>query len=134
MSRGNQFRYWESSFLSIPTCMWPMHEWSPKVLAKPPSKSFFQQIQTSSWKTPCRNLITMLTTLPQSLLLGTQKLVGSLSWFTIYAFWSEEWCSKKVYRCAIQYKLCAYMGFFITSSPIMGALRFSSSLINAQRF
>ena len=73
MSTGNQFRYWESSFPSIPTCMWPMHAWLPKALAKPPSKSFFQKIQTSSRKTSCRNLITMLTTLLQSLPLITKK-------------------------------------------------------------
>ena len=50
-----------------------MHAWPPKALAKPPSKSFFQQSQISSRKTPCRNLITMFTTLPQPLPLGTKK-------------------------------------------------------------
>ena len=30
-----------------------------------------------------------------------KKLVGSLSGFTVYAFWSEGCCSKKVHRCAI---------------------------------
>ena len=50
-----------------------MHAWPPKALAKPPSKSFFQKIQTSSRKTSCRNLITMFTTLPQPLPLGTKK-------------------------------------------------------------